>query len=101
MLPVCRLGTVIVFGTLYYQGFSKKDKHNGSKGVEVAADKVRRVGELGRCNWGGNGGGAESGVNKLKGRQRQSECRCLFIGRLKMVNDQRCQITMQLREGRL
>ncbi len=31
---VCRLGTVIVFGALYYQGFSKKDKHSSHKGDE-------------------------------------------------------------------
>jgi len=35
-----RLGTILVFGTLYYQSFAKKDSKHGSKhGVGSAPEK--------------------------------------------------------------
>ncbi len=38
-----RVGTVIVFAALYYQGFSKKEGGKGGKGAAPdGADKVRR-----------------------------------------------------------
>ena len=34
--PCCRAGTAVVFGTLYYQSFAKKDKHKEAGGKAVS-----------------------------------------------------------------